>query len=864
MLSVRSYHAGATASAIDSGMEELLSAEQQGPSAIGQQNRSAEEELRSVEQQKAPPAKGEPKQKFMKNPTPMQHDQMLLKAVSEHGLTSSILPKSYEHIRQKYNMTGHIYDYYWRLAAGSQLTSRKNLPRSDSKARHELGRLKGEILGKREDNTLIGKDTIPNHKGLMAEAKELAKNMRAAENRKVRREVEDLVGDFEEQMNLEIEPQGLQVLQALEQASEPRARLTKRQKWRENKRIAAEEAERNMTLEQIAQRRQEKKRAELATKQIQRFTRLNKLERRSFELQEEAENLRKMEAEEKAHRLAILRRGEEFARRQKERSTNLADVLDVATEKVTTEWGPFPATERRPRPLPFRRYLPDLERTPSNDLYLTIPPSGEIYIDPDLTMNFYADTATLKQQIVQMQDRLKVSYPRIDTLPYDVSKSDNRNSLQTWLKILAGRWQKRYEKATDLAGDDAEVKAILDQMVRDHDLSNHSADRMAKKWKNIMRKREAGGVEAKEQKPVDIKMDEELDWDEFNAGGMGFLKADDADGVRVGKVVENAEEELMAEEERDAAVEEPRIQREANEQGLEALLASLQPRKRIPSRSAAREPLTTSTRSNVDASEHVTQSANTKRVMWTPGSRQFSTISGRCSYSTSSRPSLDPALAPKPSQSSTSIAPSSTVPPPSPPSYQSPPPSLPHLTSTGTAHMVPISSKPATTRTAIAVGTVYFSNPTPLSLIKSNALKKGDVLAVSRIAGIMAAKKCPDLVPLCHPIAITAVGVEVEVVDPPSPPQDQPNGESVDRKVNTETGDEDDMSHGHISIQASVSCTGPTGVEMEALTAVMGAALSVVDMCKAVDKGQRIGGVRVVVKEGGRSGNWRENGWGEG
>lgn len=187
------------------------------------------------------------------------------------------------------------------------------------------------------------------------------------------------------------------------------------------------------------------------------------------------------------------------------------------------------------------------------------------------------------------------------------------------------------------------------------------------------------------------------------------------------------------------------------------------------------------------------------------------------------------------------------------PNTASLPTHLPHLTQTGTAHMVAITAKPHTSRTAIAVGTVFFSNPTPLSLITSNTLKKGDVLGVSRIAGIMAAKKCPEIVPLCHPITLTHVGVEVRTF-PPAPSDTSASGSSA--------GSGDDFGHGGVQIECKVSCTGATGVEMEALTAVMGAALSVVDMCKAVDKFQRIGEVRVVLKEGGKSGVWREEGWG--
>ncbi|KAF1994529.1 molybdenum cofactor biosynthesis protein C, partial [Amniculicola lignicola CBS 123094] len=165
---------------------------------------------------------------------------------------------------------------------------------------------------------------------------------------------------------------------------------------------------------------------------------------------------------------------------------------------------------------------------------------------------------------------------------------------------------------------------------------------------------------------------------------------------------------------------------------------------------------------------------------------------------------------------------------------------LPHLTSSGAAHMVSVSTKPSTLRTAIAVGTVLFSNPSPLKLIQSASLKKGDVLSVSRIAGIMAAKKCPDLIPLCHPIMIEHVSVDLHLL----------------AAQDAETREKPGFGFGGVEIEAKVQCTGPTGVEMEALTAVMGAALTVVDMCKAVDKGMRVQDVRVVLKEGGRSGTW--------
>lgn len=151
--------------------------------------------------------------------------------------------------------------------------------------------------------------------------------------------------------------------------------------------------------------------------------------------------------------------------------------------------------------------------------------------------------------------------------------------------------------------------------------------------------------------------------------------------------------------------------------------------------------------------------------------------------------------------------------------------------------MVPIDEKPTTYRTAKAVGYVVFSNSTSFHLIRANAVKKGDVFAVSRIAGIMAAKRTPDLIPLCHPIALTSVEVKLHLLDP-SDLAPEPS------------------SFGSVRIQAKVECLGQTGVEMEALTAVSGAALSVVDMCKAVDRDMTIEGIKVTFKAGGRSGTW--------
>lgn len=164
-------------------------------------------------------------------------------------------------------------------------------------------------------------------------------------------------------------------------------------------------------------------------------------------------------------------------------------------------------------------------------------------------------------------------------------------------------------------------------------------------------------------------------------------------------------------------------------------------------------------------------------------------------------------------------------------------PDLPHLTPSQTVHMTQITSKPETKRLATAACHVSFSNPRPWQLLqKGQGTHKGDVFSIARIAGIMAAKRTPDLVPLCHPgIGITGVEVHVELVGP----DEQKPGD-----------------HGTMQIVATVSCLGRTGVEMEAMTATTGAALTVYDMLKAVDKGMMIGGVRLLEKQGGKSGHW--------
>lgn len=151
---------------------------------------------------------------------------------------------------------------------------------------------------------------------------------------------------------------------------------------------------------------------------------------------------------------------------------------------------------------------------------------------------------------------------------------------------------------------------------------------------------------------------------------------------------------------------------------------------------------------------------------------------------------------------------------------------LTHLDEVGAARMVDISAKPATMRAATAAGRITMS-AAALNAIRDGSAKKGDVLAVARIAGIMAAKKTSELMPLCHPIALTSVTVEFEV------------------------------EAGVVVVTATARTTGTTGVEMEALTAVSVALLTIYDMAKAIDRGMTISDVRLLQKSGGRSGDWQ-------
>ncbi|MCJ1434200.1 hypothetical protein MMC27_003567 [Xylographa pallens] len=225
---------------------------------------------------------------------------------------------------------------------------------------------------------------------------------------------------------------------------------------------------------------------------------------------------------------------------------------------------------------------------------------------------------------------------------------------------------------------------------------------------------------------------------------------------------------------------------------------------------------------------------------------------------------------------STSTPTHSTLPtdapsPASPKSASTTPPSLPHLTPASTIHIVSVSAKAPTHRVATAAGHVRFCTAAPLPLIRQHLLRKGDVLAVARVAGLMAAKRAAEIVPLAHSgLGVEGVRVGVWVVGPEEGgDEENDNNRRGDGGVGVGSeglacgeGRKGIGEHGGVRIVVEVECTGKTGVEMEALAGVMGAALSVVDMCKGVDRGVRIEGVRCVRKEGGRSGVWREEGWG--
>ncbi|MCC7195452.1 MAG: cyclic pyranopterin monophosphate synthase MoaC [Gemmatimonadaceae bacterium] len=153
---------------------------------------------------------------------------------------------------------------------------------------------------------------------------------------------------------------------------------------------------------------------------------------------------------------------------------------------------------------------------------------------------------------------------------------------------------------------------------------------------------------------------------------------------------------------------------------------------------------------------------------------------------------------------------------------------LAHVGRHGSAKMVDVGAKPATERRARAAGEIRMS-PAAWRAIRANSIRKGDVLAVAKVAGIQAAKRTAELIPLCHPLALTSVDVSLRLVARPA----------------------------SVRVEAEVATTAPTGVEMEALTAVTVALLTVYDMAKSADRGMRIGSVRLLEKSGGRSGRYR-------
>jgi cyclic pyranopterin phosphate synthase len=156
---------------------------------------------------------------------------------------------------------------------------------------------------------------------------------------------------------------------------------------------------------------------------------------------------------------------------------------------------------------------------------------------------------------------------------------------------------------------------------------------------------------------------------------------------------------------------------------------------------------------------------------------------------------------------------------------------LTHFDETGRARMVDVSAKPRTSRVAVARGAIAMK-PETLKLIHEGRIKKGDVLAVADVAAVMAAKRTPDIIPMSHPLALSGVGVSFN-----------------------EEGESDGLAT--LGVKVTVKCSGPTGVEMEALTAVSAALLTIYDMCKSVDRGMTITRIELVEKSGGKSGHWK-------
>lgn len=180
-------------------------------------------------------------------------------------------------------------------------------------------------------------------------------------------------------------------------------------------------------------------------------------------------------------------------------------------------------------------------------------------------------------------------------------------------------------------------------------------------------------------------------------------------------------------------------------------------------------------------------------------------------------------------------------------------PSLSHLDQHGDARMVSVSNKAHTKRIAVAVCSVRFSVAGLTTMIERHLIKKGDVLSVARVAGIMGAKLTANIIPLCHPIPLTHVHVNTKLISP------QCRKSSSDQPRKTE--DFGMGQYGGVMIEARVECVGQTGVEMEALCAANIAGMTIYDMCKGVDKHMCIDGSLVVLKRGGASPDWTAPGW---
>ncbi|EUC46618.1 hypothetical protein COCMIDRAFT_92231 [Bipolaris oryzae ATCC 44560] len=721
--------------------------------------------------------------------------------VARFGPQRATLPPNLEEVRQKYGLTDEKYDMYWKVVADTKLKSGsgKNYRFLNKKAH---SRLLSALQGSEEVS----------HRLLMSDAQSIADRTRQnlaehSEDAMLRRQTQEMneLKAFLEEIMI---PSKIQraLKKTEDKIYELQDRVTQRKQKLAEQRITKKWG--GVTIDSVKQVQEVDEINQLLDTYKQQVDKIREQVQRLEEIRTRKEELlarkrlllKQLEEQENQEREAkrIPKPVDTNDQKNQPAPKSLDSILNQAVQRVGKGWGEPQLQSTGPDSEIIRATAQANERTalkirkpgigsisvltrskpedqdqdtkgkdmnpatftasrPSDSLRLQVPTSGFIPIDENLIVTFEGSVPELQSYVFEMAQRLKSSYPRLDTLPYDVWTSQNIATLQTWLKIMVKKWQTRFDSIGQVEKDimDGRVQAVLDRMVRDHDLSNQAAERMAVRWHQAFENRGTMHGDAEGL----------MNWDEFQAEGLGFL-------------TNETESEV------------PSQQGQAEARPIPATLSSTDKRPTL----------------HGDLGSQVSHDSSARRM-----------------YSTSSRstpPARDLASQQKEKEKDDV--------------EESPAPYLPHLTLSGSAHMVSVSAKQHTIRTAIAIGSVHFTNPTPLSLIRSNTAKKGDVLGVSRIAGIMAAKKCPDLIPLCHPIPLTHVGVEL------APFSD---------------------GHGGVKIEAKVQCTGQTGVEMEALTAVMGAALSVVDMCKAVDRFQRVDGVRVVFKEGGKSGVWREEGW---